>query len=85
MLGQHIASQSEVIRAIVSGYSPCCVGAGTVVLRGAASLKSTSHAHGHAPNATATKTASLSKDRAPKSSRPKTQRRAELSAHSSCL
>ena len=24
MLGERIASQSEVIRAIVSGYSPCC-------------------------------------------------------------
>ena len=26
MLGERIASQSEVIRAIVSGYSPCCGG-----------------------------------------------------------
>ena len=27
MLGERIVSQSEVIRAIVSGYSPCCGGA----------------------------------------------------------
>ena len=26
MLGKQIAQQSEVIRAIVSGYSPCCGG-----------------------------------------------------------
>ena len=26
MLGERITSQSEVIRAIVSGYSPCCGG-----------------------------------------------------------
>ena len=31
MLGERIAPQSEAIRAIVSGYSPCCVGSRTVI------------------------------------------------------
>ena len=29
VLGEHIASQPEVIRAVMSGYSPCCVGSRT--------------------------------------------------------
>ena len=33
MLGERIASQSEVIRAIVSGYSPCCGVPAPAVLR----------------------------------------------------
>ena len=42
MLGEHIASQSEVIRAIVVGYSPCCGGPHRLLARRTAECGMTS-------------------------------------------